>query len=176
MKPLDSKPVIFLAFLGHLAAVGALDYYTGYEVRIGALYAVPVAFATWYLGGWMGVVASFSATAIIFWVEEAGGKVYAAKWIAYGNSASWLFVFLFVTFSFWYFRRTIDLARRRVRAFEGKLPICSCCHRVDGGDGFWIDFPTYIRTKSEAVPEFVTCPVCVRENLKAGAQKGNAAT
>jgi hypothetical protein len=171
MKRHYSKPAYFLAFVVQLAAVAAFDYYTGYEVKIGALYAGPIAFATWYLGVWPGVAASFGATALILWLEEVGGTIYSAKWIAYSNSASWLVVFLFVTFSFSYFQRTIDLARKRVRAFEGKLPVCCCCHRVDGGDGFWIDFPTYVRTKSEAVPEFVTCPVCVREKREPMARK-----
>ena len=163
MKHLYTKAAIFVAFILQLAAVGALDYFTGPEVRIGALYAVPIGFAAWYLGGWMGAVAGIGATAVAIWSERSGGQVYAESWIGYVNGASRLSIFLFVAFSFSYFRRTIDLARKRVQAFEGKLPICSCCHRVDGGDGFWMDFPTYVRTKSEAVPAFLTCPVCVRE-------------
>lgn len=160
MKTHQPKPLLLIELLAMVIGVGALDYYAGYELNTRALYAVPVAFATWYFGAVLGVVIAATATGIALWAELATGKVYSAQWIAYANTASPLCVFLFVALSFSYLRRTIDLARKRVQAFTGPLPICASCHRVDGGDAFWMDFPTYIRKNSEAVPEFRTCPIC----------------
>lgn len=146
-----------------LGGVTALDYYSGYEVRLSALYAAAVGLATWNFGAVGGAVVAVLAATLEFWAERLGGKIYTAEWIGYSNALSRLCIYFFVALSFSYFRRTIALARKRVKAFEGQLKICACCQRVDGGEGFWMDFPTYIRKNSEAVLEFDTCPTCVRE-------------
>lgn len=164
MKDIHSKFVRIIALILLIASISAIDYYTGYEIRLPAFYAITVAFATWYLNFVSGICVAVLVAGIELAAEKIGGKVYSAEWIAYLNMVSRFCIYLFVAVSFSYFRRTINLARFRVRAFEGRLGICACCYRVDGAGGYWIDFPTYLRTNSEVIPEFRRCPVCTREN------------
>lgn len=161
--------VLLLALFG---GVGALDYITGYELRMGALYAVIVGFATWNFGLPGGIAVGLAAVGIEQWAELAGGKVFDQPWVPYANSASRLTIYLFVAFSFSYFRRTIDRARSQLQAFQGRMPVCTCCNRVDGGDGFWMDFPNYVRKNSDVAPEFTICPLCAEEGQELLAADG----
>lgn len=165
MKTSFNRSWKFLLVLGSFAAVGGLDYFTGYQVRLGALYAIPVGLAVWFFNAPMGVVFAVSSTVFAYWSERVTGEVYPAMWIPVVNGISRLALLLFVAFSIRYFKRTIALAHKRTEAFAGRLPICACCHRVDGGNGFWMDFPTYLRKNSEAEPEFRTCPICTAANV-----------
>jgi hypothetical protein len=167
-----TRPMALFVLVLMVSGVGTVDYLAGYELRLGALYAVTVGFATWYLGLPAGVVCSLITVGIAHWAELAGGKVYNQWWVPYANSASRFSIYLFVALSFGYFRRTIDRAASQLRAFQGRLPVCGCCNRVDGGDGFWMDFPTYVRKNSAVAPVFKTCPVCEREDAKSSNKAG----
>lgn len=58
--------VTLAASLGLVAAIAAADYATGYEIRLAILYLVPIALATWQLGGAAG---SFVAlVAAVCWI------------------------------------------------------------------------------------------------------------
>lgn len=48
------------------ACIGALDYFTGYELRLGSLYLLPIALATWTVGRTAGL--AIAATACVCWV------------------------------------------------------------------------------------------------------------
>ncbi|WP_438483658.1 hypothetical protein [Oleiharenicola lentus] len=148
------------ALLGQLVLIGFFDFYTGYEIKLGALYALPVAFAAWYLRSPAGWLTSLVCALITLWAEVAAGKEYSSTWIAVINTASRLAIFVFIQLSVSHFRRTVNLAKKRLRAFEGLLPVCCACHRVDGGDGFWTDFPAFLRANTQAQVEFKTCPSC----------------
>lgn len=159
--------LLVAAFILQVIVVTGIDYYLGYEVRLGALYAVPVAFAAWYLGKVWGWLAAISAALLALWAEKAAGKIYTSDWIAVTNTSSRLAIFLFVNLSVAYFRRTIDLANRRMQVFRGVLPVCACCHQVDGGAGFWTDFPTFLRNNTQASVQFKTCPACQKNPTQA---------
>jgi len=164
--------MMLMAMVGcQLSLVGVIDYLTGYEVHMGALYAAIVAFAAWNIGTLLGILTAVAATAVIFWTERASGLVYSHAWTAYTNSLSRLGIYLIIVWGFNRLRGTLDLAERRVEAFDRTLPICACCYRVDGGDGFWVDFPTYLRKNSSSQPAYRTCPICV-DAVKATAPTG----
>lgn len=143
-----------------IAVVLMLDIITGHEVRLGALYACPVAFGAWYFGRNWGCIAAIGGAFLSHWVESATGRTYSSEWIAVVNTALRFAILVFVYLSVSYFRRTIDIARQEMKAFSGSVPICCRCHRVDGGDGYWTDFPTFIRRKTKAKVEFSVCPNC----------------
>jgi hypothetical protein len=150
-----------MALVGcQLSLVGGIDYLSGYEVHLGALYAAIVAYATWNLGTFFGILTALAATSFVFWAERASGLVYSHSWIGYTNSLSRLGVYFIIVWGFVRMRRSFDLAERRLQAFDRTLPICACCYRVDGGQGFWVDFPTYLRKNSDAQPTYSTCPIC----------------
>jgi hypothetical protein len=155
-----------------LALVGGIDYLTGYEVHLGALYAVIVAYATWNLGSLFGIITALAATSFVFWAERASGLVYSHLWIGYTNSLSRLGIYCIIIWGGIRMRRYFDLAERRMQAFDRTLPICACCYRVDGGQGFWVDFPTYLRKNSDAQPTYSTCPIC----STSGKSKASAGT
>jgi C4-dicarboxylate-specific signal transduction histidine kinase len=61
-----STVVVLAATLTGL--IGLLDYETGYEVRLGSLYLLPIALATWRLGRGAGL--SMSAAACLCWLAS----------------------------------------------------------------------------------------------------------
>ncbi len=168
-------PVAFL--LVQLIGVGALDYYSGFELAIFPLYAIPVAFSVWYFNSATGIVVSLLCATLSFWADISAGQIYSEKWIRYENAYSILTLFLFVTLSFSYFKRTLRLARNKALAFSGPLPICTGCHKVCGRDGYWSDFENYIRENTDAVPQAKVCPECSRYNYtQSGPQSFKPAT
>jgi len=58
--------------------------------------------------------------------------------------------------SSWYFVR-------RVRFFEGLIPICSFCRKIrDGGE--WISLESYVSNHSEAMLSHGLCPECRKQH------------
>jgi len=160
-KRLPSWVLVTLLLL-QIAAVGYLDYFSGYEIKVGPLYAVTVAFGVWYLGAGIGVLSCLLCTGVAFWADRASGHVFSARWIEYYSNIPRLTFFLFVAFSFAYFRRTIEAAKLRLRAFSGQLPVCHQCHKVCGQDGYWSEFSTYLRENTDAAVVDKVCPDCSR--------------
>ena len=46
------------------------------------------------------------------------------------------------------------------RALRGLLPLCPNCRRVNGGDGRWSDFDTFVRASANAAISRERCPDC----------------
>ncbi|HKB89885.1 MAG TPA: hypothetical protein VKC60_05145, partial [Opitutaceae bacterium] len=67
-------PVAFL--LVQLIGVGALDYYSGFELAIFPLYAIPVAFSVWYFNSATGIVVSLLCATLSFWADISAGQIY----------------------------------------------------------------------------------------------------
>ncbi len=141
-------------------AVCVLDYITGYEVKLIALYACVVAFGTWRIGVVAGVVAAVVFSVFSTWAEGTPGPVFSASWVVIVNVISRFAIYAFVAASFHHFKRGADRAQRELEAFKGNICFCSVCNKVDGGDRFWMDFPSYVRRNSGASLEFKICPIC----------------
>ena len=157
-----SKTLLAIAVLLQIGLSWALDYYSGYEIATYSFYAIPVAFAVWYIGAWSGFLTAVLCGAATWWADVADRHPYSSSSIAIENALARLTFFLFVAVSFSYFRRTIAQAKEKMKAFQGPLPVCTSCRKICGKDGYWCDFETYIRENTEAVPQAKMCPECSR--------------
>lgn len=155
-----SKPVAILLALGALALVAWVDYITGYDVSVYALYAFPIAWVVWVVNMTWGVVLSAAASAAWIWADFADHHAYTHAWIRWERGFMNLFVFVFIAFSFERFKRNLASKNRKVKQLQGILPICIACNRISDASGRWIDLDTYLREHSEAQPEPRLCPDC----------------
>ena len=57
-------PVTLGLLLGLVAAVGWVDYLTGFEVSVSLLYLIPIAFGTWVAGRSVGFVLALASAGV----------------------------------------------------------------------------------------------------------------
>jgi hypothetical protein len=150
---------VVLAFV-LLGLVTWLDYKTGYEISVYALYTFPIAWIVWSVNLTWGVVLSVLSTGAWVWADLADGHPYAHRWIPWERSFMNLVVFTFVAFSFDRFKRNLASKNRKVKQLEGILPVCIACNRISDNQGHWTDLDTYLRAHSDAQPEPRLCPEC----------------
>lgn len=143
-----------------LAAVAWLDYATGYEISVYALYTLPIAWIAWAVSMGWGVGLSFLASGAWLWADFADNHRYAHAWIPWERAAMNLIVFIFIAFSFDRFKKNLAHKSRKMKQLEGILPICIACNRISDAKGHWTDLDTYLRAHSEAKPEARLCPDC----------------
>src|SRR5271165_4040321 len=96
MATLSRFPKPWTTFLALVLAalVGALDYVTGYDFNVTALYLIPVCWACWAAGRAAGVFLA-TACAVIFAVAELmSGHVHEHPWFPYWNALVLLSVFV----------------------------------------------------------------------------------
>lgn len=89
-----SRPVILLQGFLLVAAVGALDYVTGFELAFSIFYLLPVAMVAWASRSRDGAVLAVVAAAVWFAADTAAGHSYSAAWMPFWNAAVRLGVFL----------------------------------------------------------------------------------
>jgi hypothetical protein len=150
---------IAIAFL-LLGAVTWLDFITGYEISVYALYTFPIAWIVWSVNIAWGLALSVVATGAWLWADIADGHRYTHAWIPWERSLMNLLVFAFVAFSFGRFKSNLASKNRKVKQLEGILPVCIACNRISDAQGHWTDLDTYLRTHSNAQPEPRLCPEC----------------
>ena len=77
-----SRACTSLAALAMVAVIAALDYWTGYEIRLAILYMLPIALATWFGGVAAGTLVS--ATAVACWgISFRPNHVYSSELFYY---------------------------------------------------------------------------------------------
>jgi hypothetical protein len=75
------------------AAIGVLDWVTGYEVSVLALYLVPPALAGWHGGRRAAIALSALGAGVWLWADLYAGHVYSHPGIPYWNSVPRLAIF-----------------------------------------------------------------------------------
>jgi hypothetical protein len=107
------------ASLALVAAIGLVDYATGYEIRLAFLYLAPVAAATWQLGAAAGALVAVSAAA--GWlVAFQSGHPYSHPFYFYWEGAISAATFLIVVALLAWLRAALARSDRRfVTVLEG---------------------------------------------------------
>ena len=159
-KPIRSKSAYVVAALVVLGTVTWLDFKSGYEISVYALYAFPIAWIVWTVSMAWGMVLSILASAAWLWADFADNHHYSHAWIPWERAVMNGAIFVFIAFSFDFFKRNLASKTRQVRELEGILPICIACNRISDPSGRWTDLDTYLRENSEAKPEPRLCPDC----------------
>lgn len=90
---LTRAKIISLAACG-VAVVGAVDFFTGYELSLSLFYLGPVALATWYGGRRQGIAIAMLSCAVWYAAELAAGAQYSHPAIPVWNALVRLGFFL----------------------------------------------------------------------------------
>ncbi len=159
-RPTPKKTFAIAVALAALVIVGWVDFMTGYEISVYALYAFPIAWVVWCVSLSWGVILSLLATIAWFWADAADQHHYAHAWIPWERAVMNLMIFVFIAFSFERFKRNLASKNRKVKQLQGILPICIACNRISDAKGDWTDLDSYLREHSEAQPEPRLCPDC----------------
>lgn len=160
MSTTARKAACIALALALMASVGWLDYRTGYEVSVFALYTFPIAWIAWKTNLAWGLGLSVLGAGEWLWADLADKHPYAHAWIPWERAAMNLLIFGFVAFSFYKFRRDIALGKRKVRQLEGVLPVCIACNRIQDEKGRWINLDDFLRKHNGAQAEQRLCPDC----------------
>jgi hypothetical protein len=146
-----------------LALCGFIDYATGYEVSVFALYTLPIVLSMRLFGTAAGSGVAVLSAWVWIVADLSAGHHYAQSWVVYWNALHRLFFFMCVVVGFHYTQATLRASSKRLSAFSGPLPICTQCHRIGSGDGYWQKFESYLCEHGGAVPQAKVCPDCARE-------------
>lgn len=84
----------FVTTLSLVALLGAVDYFTGYELSFSIFYLIPVAIGAWYGGGTHSRVLAFLAASTWLSVDLAAGHQYSHPVIPFWNALVRLGFFL----------------------------------------------------------------------------------
>jgi hypothetical protein len=147
-----------------LAIVGYIDQATGYEVSVFLLYLIPVALATRWLGVPGGVLVATMATGVWILADWRSGHTYSHPWYLYVNAINRFGCFLLAVAIIRHVRARHGDLMRRIEAFSGEVPVCSACHRIGSGDGYWRSFESYIAEFGGAEIKPKVCPDCARRS------------
>lgn len=152
-----------------IALCGFIDYATGYEVSVFALYVIPIVLSMRLFGTGAGCVVAVLSAVIWLVADQQAGHRYAQSWVVYWNALHRLFFFLCVVLGVHYTQAALRLSAKRLQAFTGPLPICTQCHRIGSRNGYWQKFESYLGEHGGAQPLSKVCPDCAREGYaKAG--------
>ncbi len=116
-KDLSSKAKIFLVALALLvlAAVWALDFYTGVEISFSIFYLIPIVLATWYVGREAGVVMALLCAAAWLTADLAAGQHYSSRIIPFWNAGVRFGFFLVTVLTLAPLKRTLHSERTFAR-------------------------------------------------------------
>ena len=152
-----------------LALCGWVDYATGYEVSVFALYALPIALSVRSMGTASGCWVAVLCAGVWIAADLGAGHRYAHPWVMYWNALHRLFFFMCVVLVIHHTRASLKANARRLQAFSGPLPICTQCDRIGSPNGYWQKFESYLVEQGGAQPVHKVCPDCARQSYaKAG--------
>jgi len=110
-----SQPPLMMTSLGLVAAVGTVDYFTGYAIFFSAFYLIPVALAAWFVGGAFGSVISILSVAVWLVGDFAAGANYSNWFVPIWNGAIALMVYFVVVKTLVNLRKSHQELEERVR-------------------------------------------------------------
>ncbi len=169
-KPSSHRALIFAACLGALAALGWIDYVTGYELGFFIFYSVPVGIAAWQLGLWPAIVVSLAASATWWLADSYSGAKYSSAFYFYWNNGIHFGSFVINAITISKVKRELDrrhqlaaeldAARNALRAVAPLITACPCCGRSrSGGDGGG-DATVLCKTQEQSVRADLAAALC----------------
>jgi len=92
------KPVVVVLALALLGLIGAVEYITGRDFALSAVYLVPICWACWAAGRGIGIVLAIAGAVTWFMADLKSGFVYPRPWIPYWNALMLFVLFLTVVY------------------------------------------------------------------------------
>ena len=150
-----SKTKTLMVFAGcalWLAVLGCIDFATGYELGLFALYSAPVAVVAWNQGQGPGIIVAFIASVIWYMADRYGGDRYSALFYGYWNTGMHFATFIVNAVTFAKIKSSLNQrheleralveTREQVKQLSGLIPRCSQCGKPC--------VPEPLRAKAEA--------------------------
>jgi signal transduction histidine kinase len=92
------KPVVVVQALALLGLIGAVEYITGRDFALSAVYLVPICWACWAAGRGIGIMVAIAGAVTWFMADLESGFVYPHPWIPYWNALMLFVLFLTVVY------------------------------------------------------------------------------
>jgi hypothetical protein len=151
LKNMRKYLTVIIAFV----AVGAFDYFTGYEVSSYPIYLIPIFLAFFNLGATAGYVAC--AIAVGMWATFDILDGHQLGYIRFWNGACRLLIYALFVYGLSVYYRTIAAHRKRLAAVYRLLPMCHGCGKILWKDGTWKSPKEALDLTVDAPLE---CPLC----------------
>ena len=103
-----------------LAAVGIVDFWTGYELSFSIFYLIPISLVVWTIGAPEGYIMAVIAALVWLLVDLKGGQHYSNAAFPYYNASVRLIFFLIVVFLLGQ-RKAIEAEQAKRQELEIKL-------------------------------------------------------
>jgi hypothetical protein len=150
-----------------------VDYYTGYEIQVFALYYIPLFIFSRYSGTFGAVLISLLTASVWVYIDIFSGHLYSSFYILIWNTLIRLASFLIISFGsqhiYRLLRKETELAEKlktaigEIKQLSGLLPICSGCKKIRNDKGYWEDLEDYIGKKTDAAFTHGLCPECMEK-------------
>lgn len=150
--------------------VAWVDVRSGFQLKLGPCFLLPVLWIAWYGGVRAGVSSALAIAAAwrgleLYHLGSAQGWV--QFWDLLIHAASFVSVALFVGWASSLVRREkalvhdLSVLLAEVRQLEGLLPICAWCKKVRNDQGYWQQIEAYVSQHSKADWTHGICPECM---------------
>jgi signal transduction histidine kinase len=100
-------PVVTVLAFALVLLVGLLDYVTGRDLALSAFYLIPVCWAAWLAGRWVGLLLAIAGATTWFVADSMSGLIYAHPLIPYWNALMLLVLFMVVVHLLTAFQATV---------------------------------------------------------------------
>jgi signal transduction histidine kinase len=119
------RPVVVVLALAQMALIGIVEYTTGRDFALSAVYLVPICWASWSLGRAIGIMVAIAGAVTRFIADLKSGFVYPHPWIPYWNALMLLVLFLTVVYLLSAFQtahyRLEETVERRTAALQAEI-------------------------------------------------------
>jgi hypothetical protein len=156
-----------------IAAIGLLDFLTGYKLAFFVFYFLPIGYVAWREGRLAGCVVSGVSASVWLALDVIGRHQTALPPEEWWNSGIRLISFLVFALTFARIKELLNRERElsgrlqasldQVQELRGLLPICAACKRIRDDEGYWQQIEAYISTHSRAEFTHGICPECARQ-------------
>lgn len=156
MKLSDSlRRYLWLVIL--LGAVFTFDWVTSYEVSVGPLYLLMVAYARWQLGLRAGLATAVVCSVLWVLADYGTGHRFSHNWILWENAAVRLFTYGLIIAAISIYKKTLEAHRRRLAMLERLLSVCPGCGAIGVNEGGWRNASDFHREPPQV---YTLCPTC----------------
>jgi signal transduction histidine kinase len=114
----QSHASLFIQALALAAAIGFIDYLTGYEVTVFPFYSIPILLMVWFGNRNLAVMISVLSALAWWWADAASGHAYSHEWLRVWDTIVKLMFFCLVMFAGSAFKQQRDASRARIELLE----------------------------------------------------------
>jgi hypothetical protein len=140
-----------------LVSVFLFDWFTSYEVSVGPLYLLIVAYSRWQLGLRAGLVTAVICPALWAWADYGTGHRFSHNWILFENVGVRLCTYTLIVGAISVYKRTLEAHRRRLAMLERLLSVCPGCGAIGVNEGGWKKASDFHQSSSQI---YTLCPTC----------------